>query len=407
MTSYSKPVFFLVVVAAFAAATAHTAAEPLKVVILAGQSNMQGHAHVRTFDVIGLDPNTAPMLKEMRNADGTPRVCEKVWISSIGSSEEEKFGKLTAGFGASKVDEKIGPEFTFGITMQKLLDEPILIIKTAWGGKSINTDFRPPSADPFEFREEQLKQFVEKGKDVEKIKADKAKATGHYYRLMTEHVKKVLGDIKRVYPDYDPTQGYELAGFVWFQGWNDMVDGGTYPSRGKPGSYDGYSEALAHFIRDVRKDLAAPKLPFVIGVMGAGGPIDQYPPEKMRYAGIHGEFRKAMAAPAALPEFKGNVAAVWTEKYWDMELEALRAKDRGIQNEVKGLVKLGKLQKAGEKEALEKRRAEAFNEREQQILANGASNAEYHYLGSAKILGGIGKAFAETLLELIEKGESK
>ena len=78
----------------------------------------------------------------------------------------------------------------------------------------------------------------EQGKDVEKIKAEKAEKTGHYYRLMMEHVDKVLGDIKRVYPGYDPAQGHELAGFVWFQGWNDMVDSGTYPDRRKPGGYD-------------------------------------------------------------------------------------------------------------------------------------------------------------------------
>ena len=377
--------------------------KPLKVFVLTGQSNMQGHAHVRTLDVIGLDPKTAPMLNEIVADDGSPRVCEKVWISSIGSSEEEKLGKLTTGFGASKVDEKIGPELTFGIYMQKLLGEPILIIKTAWGGKSIHTDFRSPSAGPFPFSEAQLENFKKQGKDIDQIKADKAKATGHYYRLMTEHVKKVLGDIKRVYPDYDSEAGYELAGLVWFQGWNDMVAGGIYPNRGKPGSYDAYSEVLAHFIRDLRKDLSAPKLPFVIGVMGAGGPIDKYPPEKMRYAGIHGEFRKAMAAPAALPEFKGNVAAVWTEKYWDMELEAVRAKDKALQNEVKALVKEGKLDKAGEKAALEKRRAGAFSERDRKILTDGASNAEYHYLGSAKILGGIGKGFAEELFELMPK----
>ena len=31
-----------------------------------------------------------------------------------------------------------------------------------------------------------------------------------------------MAEIKSVYPGYDPEQGYELAGFVWFQGWNDM-----------------------------------------------------------------------------------------------------------------------------------------------------------------------------------------
>ena len=110
--------------------------KPFKVLILAGQSNMQGHAHVRTFGPMGLDPKTVPILKEMRNADGTPWVCEKVWISSIGCAEDEQVGKLTVGFGAKVRGPKIGPEFTFGIYMQKLLDEPILIIKIAWGGKS-------------------------------------------------------------------------------------------------------------------------------------------------------------------------------------------------------------------------------------------------------------------------------
>jgi alpha-galactosidase len=286
--------------------------------------------------------------------------------------------------------------------MHKLLGEPILLIKTAWGGKSINTDFRPPSAGPFEFRKDQLERFREQGKDIDKIKADKKAATGHYYRLMVEHVKKVLGDIKRVYPDYDPARGYELAGFVWFQGWNDMVDGGTYPERGKPGGYDQYSEVLAHFIRDVRKDLSAPDMPFVIGVMGAGGPVAKYGPEKQRYAGVHSEFRKAMAAPAELPEFKDNVAAVWTENYWDMELDALRARDRKIQQDLDAAIKEGKLAKGDKNATLETRRAEAFTERERKILADGASNAEFHYLGSAKILGQIGKAFAEALVEMIE-----
>ncbi len=374
-----------------------TQAKPLKVFVLAGQSNMQGHAHIRTLEVIGLDPNTAPMLKEMTTDDGSPRVCENVWISSIGSADQEQVGPLTAGFGAGAPGTKIGPEFTFGIFMQKSLGEPILIIKTAWGGKSLNTDFRPPSAGPYEFNAKQLNQFQEQGKDLQEIKAAKAKATGRYYRLMIDHVKTVLSDIKRVYPNYDPQQGYELSGFVWFQGWNDMVDGSTYPRRGRPGSYDQYSEVLAHFIRDVRKDLSAAKLPFVIGVMGAGGPIEKYPPEKMRYAGIHREFRKAMAAPGQRPEFQGNVVNVWTEKYWDLELEELRAKERKIQQEVRAAIKEGKIPAQEERATLQKRRAEAFTPREQTILAKGASNFEFHYLGSAKILGQIGKAFAEAM----------
>src|SRR5208283_704295 len=66
------------------AIASQAAAKPLKVFILAGQSNMQGHVNVSTLDSMADDPKTAPILKEMRNADGTPRVCRNVWISSIG-----------------------------------------------------------------------------------------------------------------------------------------------------------------------------------------------------------------------------------------------------------------------------------------------------------------------------------
>ena len=62
-------------------------------------------------------------------------------------------------------------------------------------------------------------------KTLKKIKADKAEETGRYYRMMMEHVNKTLKDVKRVCPVYDEKQGYELAGFVWFQGFNDLVDG--------------------------------------------------------------------------------------------------------------------------------------------------------------------------------------
>src|SRR3954465_12261459 len=109
--------------------------KPLKVFILAGQSNMQGHAQISTFDSLADDPKTAPLLKEMRGPDGKPKVCETVWISSVGclgdaySDLREQKGKLTAGFGAFGAEgERIGPEFTFGITMEKRLGEPILII---------------------------------------------------------------------------------------------------------------------------------------------------------------------------------------------------------------------------------------------------------------------------------------
>ena len=374
-------------------------AKPLKVYLLVGQSNMQGHAAERTLGHLGLDAKTVPLLKAIQNADGSAKVHDQIWISSIEIAEESgvKEGKLTVGYGAGGRDPKIGPELTFGITMQEHVAQPILLIKTAWGGKSLNTDFRSPSAGAYVFNDKQIEHFKKRDRNLAEVHQEKINSTGVYYRFMLEHIRKVLGDIQRVYPDYDAKSGYELSGFVWFQGWNDMVDAGTYPSRGQVGSYNAYSRNLAHFIRDVRKDLNAPKLPFVIGVMGAGGPIAKYGPDQKRYADIHGEFRKAMAAPANLPEFRGNVTAVQTENYWDGELSELVDRRGKINAKRRELSKDESLNREQRDKALADFNAKLFTKKELQILELGVSNAAYHYLGSAKILGQIGKAFADAL----------
>lgn len=378
-------------------------AKPLQVYILAGQSNMQGHAHVRTIEHIAMDPATKPMWEEMHQSDGSIKVCERVWISSLGTSEKEQVGKLTTGFGADQRGPKIGPEFTFGITMEKSTDAPILLIKTSWGGKSLHTDFRPPSAGAYEFDPTQLAQWKTQGKDVDALQAEKKQQVGVFYRMMIEHVKAVLENPQRVVPGYDAKEGYKLSGFVWFQGWNDLVDGGAYPKRGKPGGYDAYSSVMAHFIRDVRKDLAAPELPFVIGVLGVGGPTEKYGPEQQRYKAIHQQFRDAMAAPASLPEFQGNVVAVLTEQFWDGELQAAINKENLIKREVDQFAKEKKLAPAEAKKLLEEKRSAGLSERERSILEKGISNFEFHYLGSAKILGGIGQGFAQAMIELNAK----
>ncbi len=370
---------------------------PLKVFVLAGQSNMQGHASISTFDSLADDPNTAPILEEMRGPDGNPIVCDKVWISSIGclgdaySDLGENRGKLTAGFGAPA--EKIGPEFTFGIYMEKLLGEPILIIKTSWGGRSLHTDFRPPGAGPYVWSDYELARCKRRGDDLEKIKAEKVKATGLFYRHMIEHVRKVLGDIKRVIPDYDPMQGYELAGFVWFQGFNDLVSDWTYDKQMKPGGYDLYGELLAQFIRDVRKDLSAPKMPFVIGVMGIGGA------GKGRRRPSHTSARPR-PAPASMPEFKGNVVAVQTAPFWDDDLEALDRRLDKLNEDLDRGARKGPGTTPAEKEMARKKAiAEGFTTEELRRL-KGVSNGGYHYLGAAKILAPIGKVFAEEMAKL-------
>ena len=396
-------------------------AKPLKVFILAGQSNMEGPANISTFGYIGDDPSTAPMLKKMRGAGGKPATCEGVWISYLTGAGENNFtlhGKLTAGYGSmwgmdpTKPGDKIGPEFTFGLAMDAAFDEPVLIIKTAWGGKSLHTDFRPPSAGPYVMPKETQELWdkhpqgahgIPKAEDRPKWHAEKVAATGVYYRLMTEHVKKILADPKQVMPGYHAAQGYEIAGFAWLQGFNDMVDGHVYPNQDKPDGYAMYSDLLATFIRDVRKDFNAPKMPFVIGVMGVGGLKDQ--------SASMVAFRKAMAAPADMPEFKGNVAAVQTAPFWADELGDIDAKRAQVSQMSYFLDSKhqdhanadGKMTPEQKKEYLKKFEAKLISPADLALWNRGASNAGYHYLGCAKTFALMGKHFAAANLKMMKQ----
>jgi alpha-galactosidase len=391
-------------------------AKPLKVFILAGQSNMEGPANIRTFDYIGDDPATAPLLKMMRGADGTPATCQGVWISYLTGAEENftLTGQLTAGYGSmwgadsTKPGDKIGPEFTFGLTMDKAFAEPVLIIKAAWGGKSLHTDFRPPSAGPYELNDYQRKIYYgPKGhgvpEDMDKWLADKKRDTGHYYRLMIDHVKHVLANPKQAVPEYDAALGYEIAGFVWLQGFNDMVDGHVYPNHEKSDRYAMYSDLLSKFIRDVRKDFKAPKMPFVIGVMGVGGLKDQ--------SSSMMAFRKAMAAPAEMPENKGNVIAVQTAPFWSDELGAIDDKREKV-SQMRWFLNSkhqdhanadGTMTDEQKQAFIKKYEADLISAAELAKWKRGASNAGYHYLGCAKTFALMGKHFAEANLKIIKK----
>jgi alpha-galactosidase len=134
-------------------------------------------------------------------------------------------------------------------------------------------------------------------------------------------------------------------------------------------------------------------MPFVIGIMGIGGVKEgETPPQ--RY------FRQAQAAPASLPEFRGNVAAVQTALYWDDDLDALQQRlerlDAKMDQEAK---KDPNLSQAARDEAHKKALAENFTPEELKRM-KGISNGGYHYLGAAKIMAQIGRAFAEAMANL-------
>jgi len=146
--------------------------------------------------------------------------------------------------------------------------------------------------------------------------------------------------------------------------------------------------------------LAAPNLPFVIGVMGVGGLKD----ESVDMVA----FRRAMAAPAAMPEFKGNVVAVQTAPFWSEELAAIDKKHEQVRQMRYFLDSKhkdhanadGKMTEEQKREFVKKFEADLITPAEVALWKRGASNAGYHYLGCAKTFALMGKAFAEEMANL-------
>ncbi len=265
--------------------------KPVRVFILAGQSNMEGHGFISadpkrnggkgSLEFLVKDPATAKRFSQLADAQGHFRTRDDVWISYL-----DRKGPLTVGYGADP--DLIGPELGFGWVMGDALDEPILLIKCAWGGKSLAVDFRPPSAG---------KPSYSLGAKTDAEIAKDPSIVGKYYRETVTQTKAALAHIKDLVPGSDGR--YALAGFAWHQGWNDRINEHFTAE---------YESNMAHFIRDMRKDLGAPKLPFVIAETGMGGPE-----EKNRRALA---LMQAQAAVAEHREFKGNVAFVATRQFW-------------------------------------------------------------------------------------------
>lgn len=248
--------------------------KPIQVFILAGQSNMEGQGFIKadpqrkkgkgSLEYLTKDPATADKFKHLLGKDGKWAIRDDVWIHYL-----DRKSNLTVGYGAK--EDRIGPELGFGHVIGEAYEEPVLLIKLAWGGKSLAKDFRPPSS----------------GGEV-----------GPYYKEIVQRTKEVLGNLKQEFPEFGDRK-YELAGFGWHQGWNDRVN---------QAFNDEYEKNMANFIRDIRKDLGVPKLPFVIAETGMSGKEEKHPRAL--------SLMKAQAAVAEYEEFKGNVAFVGTKEFW-------------------------------------------------------------------------------------------
>jgi alpha-galactosidase len=283
-----------VLLAAVLACAAHASAAEktcpangkLKIFILSGQSNMVGFGQVKgspgTMEAyVKSNPKDYGRLVDK---DGKPVVRDDVWIVNISHAGKERQGWLTTGYGAS--EDHIGPEYGFGFAAGDYYEDPVLIIKSAWGGRSLSHNFLSPSAQQYP-------------------KSEKDGDMGFQYAEVVRHVKEITGDLKKYFPDY-AGKGWEIVGFGWHQGWNDRIN---------QQAVDAYEENMAHFIKDMRKDLGVAALPFVIANTGMGG---WNIPETARYKTRVEKLmvaQLALADPVKHPEFKGTVAGVETRGF--------------------------------------------------------------------------------------------
>jgi len=253
---------------------------PVKIYILAGQSNMQGKGGIEGDGgntLRSLVKNDAKkQFQSLVNEDGEWVVRDDVWIHyDLHPWRDLRHGSLKPGYGSS--DGQIGPELGFGHAMGDASDGQVLLIKVAWGGKSLGHDFAPPSIGKYT-------GYPEVGE------------LGYYYTRLVEVVNLVTADIETFFPDYQG-QGVEIAGFGWHQGWNDQYG---------DGNAENYERNMAAFIKDIRSaehGFGVPNLPFVIatsGMIDADSPI------------VKGQL--AMSDAQKYPEFAGNVAVVDTHQ---------------------------------------------------------------------------------------------
>ena len=185
----------------------------------------------------------------------------------------------------------IGPELGFGSVMGTFHDEQVLLIKTAIGNRSLNWDFRPPSSGKTD-------------------REGAAQWEGLEYRLMIEGVRKSLEQIDKIVPGY-AGQGYEIAGFGWFQGHKDS--GSTKEE---------YEKHLVNLISDLRKEFKAPKMPAVVATVGFNG----YRIKEGPWKGVW-EAQMAVGDSKQHPELAGSVASVDTCDFWREREESPAGQD--------------------------------------------------------------------------------
>jgi hypothetical protein len=201
------------------------------------------------------------------------------------------------------VGGKIGVEQGIGHHLGNALEEPVLIIKSAIGNRSLGWDLLPPGSPSYEFTDpKDGKTYVyagygqspdrwEKGTEP---KAINWKA-GLQYDGDIARAKEVLENLGKYYPG---ATKYEVVGFFWWQGDKDRYNAGHAAM---------YERNLVALIAALRKEFNAPNAKFVCATLGQ---TDKDNPTGNEKPILEAKF--AISDPKKHPELQGSVATVYT-----------------------------------------------------------------------------------------------
>lgn len=282
--------------------------KPIQVYIMLGQSNMLGFGRVGPKETKG---SLEFLVKEQKkyphliDDDGkwtTRQDVRYVHVMDqrgVDYNNMEKFGDVRNEW--LSPNKSFGPELGFGHIMGNWHDEPVLLLKACIGNRSLGWDLLPPGSERWEFENKiyagykDVAPFWEKGSEPKAVPW----YAGRQYDADVAHAKAVLKNLDKYYPGYQG-QGYQIAGFVWWQGHKDQ--NAAHASR--------YEQNLVHLIKSLRKDFDAPSAKFVVAT-GCGNPGRegfglQIAEAQLAVDGEKGKY----------PEFKGNVKSIDARPFW-------------------------------------------------------------------------------------------
>ena len=217
---------------------------------------------------------------------------DDVWYKGVVAAAGSRWLGVNGG--------RIGPELGFGHAVGNHCEDPVLILKTSQGNRSLSWDFLTPGSKRFEYGGKIYAGYKEsplswdKGTKPEPINW----YAGKQYDDCFGAAHQVLGNFDKEFPRWKG-RGYEIEGFAWWQGDKDRYVE-AHAVR--------YEKNLVRLIKNLRQEFKAPKAKFVLATLGQT-PKDAPPGNEklildaqLAVDGTTGKY----------PEFKGNVATVYT-----------------------------------------------------------------------------------------------